>query len=145
MAMNFREKGHLDPPASLKTGHHEHFPVSDMGTLITPPSEESSAHDLSTSPLTSSSFHVMAREYDQDTWRMYNRITMAKTYTEGSTVPQPGNFGPSFGGINEVKSTSAAFFEDERKFIQNCDDNDEEDDSNEEEEDGDIFELDMDL
>jgi hypothetical protein len=34
--------------------------------------------DLSVSPLTSSSFHVMEREYDRDTWRMFNRITSSR-------------------------------------------------------------------
>lgn len=35
--------------------------------------------DLSVSPLTASSFHVMEREYDRDTWRMYKLIETART------------------------------------------------------------------
>jgi hypothetical protein len=34
--------------------------------------------DLSVSPLTSSSYHTMERYYDQDTWRMYNRIAASR-------------------------------------------------------------------
>jgi len=47
-----------------------------------PRSPRSSLHsslpDLSVSPLTASSFRVMEREYDKDTWRMFNRITASR-------------------------------------------------------------------
>ena len=34
--------------------------------------------DFSVSPLTSSSYHTMERFYDQDTWRMHNRIAASR-------------------------------------------------------------------
>lgn len=45
--------------------------------------------DLSLSPLTASSFHVMEQEYDRDTWRMYRRITTARdNYQNVESVTQ---------------------------------------------------------
>jgi hypothetical protein len=38
----------------------------------------SSLQDMSGSPLTASSFHVMERAYDNDTWRMFNRIASSR-------------------------------------------------------------------
>lgn len=41
---------------------------------------------LGASPLTASCLYVMQREYDRDTWRMYNRIQSARAVQEQGTV-----------------------------------------------------------
>jgi len=46
-----------------------------------------SPSNLGVSPLTASSLHVMKREYDRDTWRMYNRIHAARS----ASYQQPSN------------------------------------------------------
>jgi hypothetical protein len=49
--------------------------------------------NLDPSPLTDSSTKAMEREYDRDTWRMYERIQSARSTTSsrsgGGTLPEP--------------------------------------------------------
>ena len=97
----FDDAGDLcDPPVSLLRLEHDsptgsfynsprnhrspskispNYLESQSDLFLTVAELECSLPDLSVSPLTASSFHVMEREYDRDTWRMFNRITAART------------------------------------------------------------------
>lgn len=44
--------------------------------------------DLSVSPLTASSYQTMEKHYDQDTWRMHNRIAASRTEQKSYTKKQ---------------------------------------------------------
>jgi hypothetical protein len=64
--------------------------TSERGLAIA--SHSSSAQiplpDLSVSPLTASSYQTMEKHYDQDTWRMHNRIAASRTEQKSYTKKQ---------------------------------------------------------
>lgn len=53
------------------------------------------AFELGVSPLTASSLQVMQREYNRDTWRMYNRISAARIRQLGSNLIPPKDEWPT--------------------------------------------------
>jgi len=61
-------RNHNAPPTHQATGGSSHT------TRRASPSFDAEDFNLATSPLTSSSAVVLEREYDRDTWRLYNRI-----------------------------------------------------------------------
>mmetsp|Transcript_13460 Transcript_13460/g.19808 ORF Transcript_13460/g.19808 Transcript_13460/m.19808 type:complete len:196 (-) Transcript_13460:88-675(-) len=73
---------------------------------VSPNASNISLPDLSVSPLTASSFHVMEREYNNDTWRMYNRIQAARRTTpSGSTSLKPSPSSPTTKTTSQNKNS----------------------------------------
>jgi hypothetical protein len=80
---------HSMPLSAFNSKRYKISPSWEMtggGSLPVPMSHGSSGRehsqplllDLRGSPLTASSFQALEREYDQDTWRMYNRISASR-------------------------------------------------------------------
>jgi hypothetical protein len=93
---------HSEPPLSIHDGSGisqeqdtQEFPLSNCFIRLDSrrPSRISplANSNLDPSPLTDSSTKVMEREYDRDTWRMYERIQSARSNTSspsgGGTLP----------------------------------------------------------
>ena len=64
---------HVMPPPGVSSE-----PVLVPQTFAATASSSINNLDLGVSPLTSSSLRVLEREYNRDTWRMYNRISSAR-------------------------------------------------------------------
>ena len=150
--VEFDDAGDLrDPPVSLlrlehgsPTGSFYNSPLdhrspskispncleSQSSQLLTVSELEGSLPDLSVSPLTASSFHVMEREYDRDTWRMFNRITAARN--EKTTIHVSAETTIEFQQI-QVSSEGTSYFPVEDDSL----DDDFEDDTE------DMFDLDL--
>jgi len=90
-----------------------------MSKMLVQDQQHSHLPDLSISPLTASSYQTMERLYDQDTWRMHNRITTARTDRRqpksirgDSSLPRNGS--SSLSGLNEIsQSTHRTAMEEE--------------------------------
>jgi hypothetical protein len=73
-----------DPPASIDINSQigsellPRFPSLDSSPAIRSRFTLSNESDWRASPLTASSVHVMEREYERDTWRMFNRIQASR-------------------------------------------------------------------
>ncbi len=70
-----------EPPESLRcsdgTPLHDKQRIRHLST-----SSISPIHDLAASPLTSCSYKTLTKEYNMDTWRMYERIQTARSHSD---------------------------------------------------------------